>query len=96
MAGSNHKDLPVRGVYKYFKALEKAKTIKAFLEDCDTGEHTLGVSRGLFRLGHKHFAEVSRPKAAKRGAMVAAPKSVMRAVAVGTECPACPKPPKLG
>jgi hypothetical protein len=76
-----HKELTVRGVYRYFKALEKAKTLKAFLEDCDNKEHTLGVSKSLFNLGHKHFKKsVSLPASVPGG---------------GGECPACPKPPKL-
>lgn len=88
--GASHKELPVSGVYRYFKALEKTKALKAFLEDCDKREHTVGVSKALFNLGHKHFkkSKATQPARTTRAVPQAVPGG-------GGQCPACPKPPKL-
>jgi len=50
--------LSVRGVYLYFKALEDAGTVEAFLADCDAKNLTLGVSDTLYALGHDHFGRI--------------------------------------
>jgi hypothetical protein len=71
-------DLPVRGVYDYFKALENAggNALESFLAECDREHLTVGVSDALYHVGDTHF------------------KALARTMAVGPECPACPNPPR--
>jgi hypothetical protein len=83
MAGSKDKapkQLPVDGIYAYFKLLEKAGTIGKFIEECKKKKLTLGVTKELFDLGHDHFQQLQKLPHAS-------------AVGPGSDCPACPKPP---
>jgi hypothetical protein len=76
--------LPVRGVYLYFRALERTtapdgrNALEAFLSECDKRQLKLLVSGDLYQLGHDHFSGLVRIQAA------------------GPDCPACPNPPKIG
>jgi hypothetical protein len=75
--------LTVRGVYKFFKALESATTpggenaLEFFLAECDQAKLTLGVSDALWSVGHTNYDALIRIRAA------------------GPDCPACSGPPEL-
>jgi hypothetical protein len=76
-------ELPVRGVYDYFKVLERTtapdgtNALESFLAECDRLELTVGVGDQLYEVGHRHFSELARVMAA------------------GPDCPACPRPPRI-
>jgi hypothetical protein len=75
--------LTVRGVYKFFKALETAtrqdgpNALEVFLAECDRAELTLDVSDTLWTVGHTNY------------------DALIRIQAAGPDCPACSGPPKL-
>jgi hypothetical protein len=91
MAGQNAqgRDLSVRGVYLFFKALETATTsngenaLKSFLTDCDQKSLTLSVSDALWSEGHACWDGIANSKAG------------IHPDAAGPGCPACPGPPRL-
>ncbi len=83
MADSNA--YPVRAVYEYFRMLERASELEAFLKECDEKKLTLDVGARLFSVGHQHFTRLSKP--ARPGEAV--PE------AVGPDCPLCPGPPRF-
>ncbi|MHC2466967.1 hypothetical protein ACVIHD_005979 [Bradyrhizobium embrapense] len=75
--------LTVRGVYKFFKALESAtrpdgkNALEFFLAECDQAKLTLGVSDALWSVGHANY------------------DALIRINAAGPDCPACSGPPNL-
>ena len=76
-------DIPVRGVYLYFKELEQTKTsggtdaLESFLVECDQKQLTVQVSDTLYAVGESHLRKRIGVKA------------------VGPKCPACPNPPRI-
>ena len=46
--GAKPRRLSVRGVYLYFKALEDANLLEAFLQECDQKGHKLAVEAQLY------------------------------------------------
>jgi hypothetical protein len=92
MAGQDGegKDLTVRGVYQFFKALESAtnpdgkNALESFLTDCDQKNLTLGVSDALWSVGHTCWNAIIHTDAAG-----------IHTDAAGPGCPACSGPPRL-
>lgn len=63
-AGSDSTALPVRGVYLYFKLLEAAGKLDAFLAECDKKGLTFEVDKKLYVVGERHFSRPTLTEAA--------------------------------